>query len=446
MDTEIINNKIFTKPSFFWISNLGGGGSDKYREIVYLDLYDGIPTLYNYYYLKYPSFATKWLNNIDEYKSFGDFLKYTRESMIYEEHFITEEHIPGSYNYKDNIYLLDSGARNILNDIIRGKIKLIEDIETTMKHEMFKYYDFAERLKFDFIIGYDIGGKYTFKDNETRDNRIINQMKKIDSINLNNELLIETIKYLKDKKYYPRIYATVHGDTPDEYEESIKFIRKAEKEYGFEFYGYALGGVASAKKVDDSWFKDFNNNSLKNEYLVTKALKIVKKYSGDKPIHVLGGGNKDNIPSLVINGATSFDCQSPARRAYDGNESSSALIFNINARESFSKYLPGLLENDRMINTKGLIDYIKINAVDNDTPLCNCPACKKINNILELKKLYSRKNESNEYYYYSRQIMNSHAIWQHFYLTKIVANCNTFEELLNKYPADFIVCLSDLFE
>ena len=60
----IINNKLFQLPSFFWISNLGGGGSDKYRETVYLDLYDGVPTLYNYYYLKYPSFAQKWLSKI----------------------------------------------------------------------------------------------------------------------------------------------------------------------------------------------------------------------------------------------------------------------------------------------------------------------------------------------------------------------------------------------
>ena len=29
-----INNKNYTIPSFFWISNLGGGGSDKYREKV----------------------------------------------------------------------------------------------------------------------------------------------------------------------------------------------------------------------------------------------------------------------------------------------------------------------------------------------------------------------------------------------------------------------------
>ena len=366
--------------------------------------------------------------------------------MIYEDHYITDEHTPGTYDYKNNIYLLDSGARNILNDIIRGKIELVDDIEKTMKLEMFKYYDFADKFKFDFIIGYDIGGKYTFKDNETRDEKIINQMKKINATKLNNELLIETIKYLKDKKYYPRIYATVHGNTPNEYEESIKFIRKAEQDYNFEFYGYALGGIASAKSVDDSWFKDFNNRRLKNEYLVTKALKIVKKYSENKPIHVLGGGNKDNIPSLVINGATSFDCQSPARRSYDGSEASSLVVFDKNSRESFSKYLPGLLKDDEIINPKGLIDYIKINTIDDDTPLCNCLACQKIKNIFELKKLYSKKKDSNEYYYYARQIMNSHAIWQHFYLTNIVANCNSFEDLINNYPVDFVICLSDLFD
>ena len=114
--------------NFFWISNLGGGGSDKYRETVYLDLYNNIPTLYNYYYLAYPQFANKWISNIYKYSSFTDFLKYVRESMIIEEHFICNEHISGEYNY-NNIILLDSGARNIYNDILRGKINFIHTEE-----------------------------------------------------------------------------------------------------------------------------------------------------------------------------------------------------------------------------------------------------------------------------------------------------------------------------
>jgi hypothetical protein len=448
MEIKYVNGKALFQPTFFWISNLGGGGSDKYRETVYLDLYDGIPTLYNYYYLKYPAFATKWINNINNYNNFGEFLKYTRESMINEEHYICKIHNPGKYDYENNIYLLDSGARNILNDIIRGKIVNCGTIEKSMIQQMFEYYDFADKFKFDFIIGYDLGGKYTFKDNEKKDNKLIDIVNKIDSKKLNNILLEETIKYIKKKNnYYPKIYATVHGTTPKEYEESIKFIVNCEKKYDFSFYGYALGGIASSKNIDKSWFKNLSNNKISNEYLVTMALKIVKKYSGLKPIHVLGGGNKDNIPSLVLNGATSFDCQTPGRRSYDGSKDSSKEVFNKNSNISFSKYLPALITSNHYLKNESIpFDYIKLNILPDEIKLCDCPACKEIKNIIQLKELYSRKDESDEYYYYARQIMNSHAIWQHFFLTMIVSDCKDYNDLINKYPLDFFVALKDLFE
>lgn len=447
MEIKSINGKTFIQPTFFWISNLGGGGSDKYRETVYLDLYNGIPTLYNYYYLRYPDFATKWLNNMNDFNSFGDFLKYTRESMINDEHYICDVHKPGEYEYDKNVYLLDSGARNILNDIIRNKINNDETIEKTMINQMYEYYDFADKYKFDFVIGYDLGGKYTFKDKEKQDEELQIKTNEIDTKELNNLLLEETIKYIKSKEnYYPKVYATVHGDTPDEYEESIKFITDCEKKYNYEFYGYALGGIASSKGVNEEWLIGLDNKSIANEFLVTKALKIVKKYSKEKPVHVLGGGNKDNIPSLILNGATSFDCQTPGRRAYDGSKDSSSAVFDKTSSVSFSKYLPALLTSEHYIRNESIpFDYMKINLVPEEIKLCDCPACKEIKDIVELKKLYSKKHESDEFYYYARQIMNSHAIWQHYFLSMIVSECNNYEDLLEKYPLEFFIALKDLF-
>ena len=440
-----INNKNYTIPSFFWISNLGGGGSDKYRETVYLDLYNGIPTLYNYYYLKYPSFATKWLSKINNYKTFGDFLKFTRNDMINAEHFICKNHNPGIYNYNENIYLLDSGARNILNDIIRGKIKLHNSIEETMVEKMYEYYDFANRFKFDFVIGYDLGGKYTFKDSECSDERLKQEIERLTNSDMNKLLFDKTIEYLiNHPNYYPKVYATVHGKTPNDYKNYINYIVQTEKEKKYEFFGYALGGVASSKNVDDSWFVGFNNKELKNTYLVTTATKIVKSIGGNKPIHVLGGGNKDNIPTLIFNGATSFDCQTPGRRAYDGNNNSSLLVYDNNAKVSFSKYIPGLFDNNlNLINTNYKFDYYKINQISDTNLLCGCPACSLINNTKDLKKLYSMKNQSDEYYYYARQIMNIHSIWQHCKLTNLVSNFESFDKLIEKYPLDFFKYLND---
>ncbi len=440
----MINNKKYVVPSFFWISNLGGGGSDKYRETVYLDLYNGIPTLYNYYYLKYPKFATKWLSKLNNYQSFSEFLEFTRNDMIYKEKYICKEHIPGKYDYNNNIYLLDSGARNILNDIIRGKIKLHNTVEETMIEKMYEYYDFAQKYKFDFVIGFDLGGKYTFKDSECSDENLKTEINRLMENDFNKILLDKTIEYLKvHKNYYPKVYATVHGKTPDEYQEYINYIVNKEKNNNLNFFGYALGGIASSKNADDSWFDDCKGN-LKNTHLVTKALKIVKNVVGEKPIHVLGGGNKDNIPSLVLNGATSFDCQTPGRRAYDGNNESSSIVFDKQARESFSKFIPGMIDNNlEIINNNYKFDYYKINEVDNDIQLCGCPACKLINNTNNLKELYSKKYISDEYYYYARQIMNCHSIWQHCKLTKLVSKFESFENLINKFPIDFFKYIHD---
>ena len=178
--------------------------------------------------------------------------------------------------------------------------------------------------------------------------------------------------------------------------------------------------------------------------LVTTATKIVKSIGGNKPIHVLGGGNKDNIPTLIFNGATSFDCQTPGRRAYDGNNNSSLLVYDNNAKVSFSKYIPGLFDNNlNLINTNYKFDYYKINQISDTNLLCGCPACSLINNTKDLKKLYSMKNQSDEYYYYARQIMNSHSIWQHCKLTNLVSNFESFDKLIEKYPLEFFKYLND---
>ena len=89
------------------------------------------------------------------------------------------------------------------------------------------------------------------------------------------------------------------------------------------------------------------------------------------------------------------------------------------------------------------MSFSKINEVlDNDT-LCGCLACKSINNTRDIKDLYSKKNISDEYYYYARQIMNSHSIWQHCKLTELVSQFNTLEELIESYPLDFFKYIYD---
>lgn len=454
----IINNKTLPSPSFFMISNLGGGGSDKYRETVYLDLFENTPCLYNYHYLSNPKFAQKWISKINEYPSFGDFINFTRDSMINVEKFFSNEYKFNNYDATKTVYLLDSGAANIINDLL--KTIDLETDSSLFNSELIKimkeYYNYADRFKFDIVIGFDIGGKYTSKGEERSNEDIISgniKVKQQSSV-INNLLLEESIKYIQSKDcFYPKIFATVHGATPNEYLDSIDHILYLEKKYNFKFDGFALGGIASSKSLNKAdWNIDTNTIStiksltkgtgikdeVFNAIIASFACRIVKNRIGDRPIHALGAGGKMNIIPLYYSGATSFDCQTPGRRAYDGNESSTEQIFDSNAKNSFSQYLVATINKDLdLINTNIKNTYTKLNLIKDTTTPCGCPACNDFS-INDIKTLYSRKKDSNEYYYLSRQLLNAHGIWQHNFLCKL-AHKNTETTILSNFTQNQIL-------
>lgn len=446
-----LNGKKLEIPSFFMISNLGGGGSDKYRETVYLDLYGNIPTLYNYYYLKYPDFAQKWISKIYDYPDFSTFISYVRSNMIGVEGYISNHHIPQEVDYKKTIYLLDSGAANIINRIVKSS-KNTDSLSEILIDEMKQYYDFAHRFKFDLVVGFDRGGKYTFKGDERLDSRIIDANKQIDlnSIELNLQLLEQTILYLKEyDSYYPKVLATVHGDTPEDYKDYTLKILELEEKYDYKFFGFALGGVASSKGANNEWFKNLpsSQKGLKNQILVTAATKIVHSLVGDRPIHVLGGGGFKNIIPLSLTGATSYDSQSPGRRAYDGGLEGVAHVFTPsysgNKNGSLSKYLIGRLNQFQIaINNDLDFEYYHLNKLDK-LELCSCPACKEISSFSDIKTYYHNKinsalpeKERNEDYYYARQLCNSHGIWQHVRLTELMRKYNDIEMIKEIFCED----------
>lgn len=446
--------KNLIKPSFFTISNLGGGGSDKYRETVYLDILDNTPTLYNYFYLVQNNysgtipFAVNWLKNIENYNKFSDFIKYTREGMI-NAGYKCEKHKFKEYDYNKTIYLLDSGAANFIN-LLHKNIDYINETEKfkeSLIEIMHQYYDFANKFKFDIVIGFDLGGKYTFKGSERIEESIINGNKllKKNSLDLNEYILDETIKYIKSKdSFYPKIYATVHGKSKEEYANYTKLILKKEIKNNFKFDGFALGGIANCKGLDlNSWgITEENISSLKkvikktgtsleckNALVSSIACKEVSKLVGNRPIHALGAGGKLNIIPLWSCGATSFDSQTPGRRAYDG---SGKCITNFNSPsngDTFSKYLPGIL-NSRLesINKDVKFEYIKINEVNDSIVQCQCESCVKADLGL-IKELYC--DSDKESYYYARQLINMHAVHQHNYLCKLIYKYKNLDDILS---------------
>jgi len=429
-----VHGKELPVPSFFMIYNIGGGGGDRTRSVVYMDLYNDnilnirIPQLYNYYYLNLmatPSFDASTIRHLPEYDNFADFIKYMRETLINEKHYYSEKHVPKNVDYSKIVYLLDSGAKNILDDIVEGKLNrtnkqtVIDRFVEEMKH----YYDFANRHKFDIVISFDTGGKYTFKNNERMNedliefDKFLNQHKQ--SINL--FLLEEAIKYIKTKnEYYPYILATIHGSTPKEYKEYAEQVIKLESKYGFKFWGFALGGIASSKGMDPSWFVGYSKSLgiSKNTYLSSKATKIVHSVVGERPIHPLGAGGYDSIDSLYKSGATSFDSNTPNRRASDGdgNIDIASQVMNTFAGGSFSKYLIGKKDSKlRDINPELEQAYLKINKLLRTIILCGCPACSDIYSVDDIKKLYAGGETNKEDFFLAKQLMCSHSTWQHIY-------------------------------
>lgn len=422
------------------------GAGDKCREIVYANLTEDTPALVNYYYLNnaYPhSFQSKKLDSIYNYKSIGDIFNYVRKSLIEDEGNIYSEYPRIDYDFNQKVFLLDSGAVNIVKHIAKetdyNKKAFLDNF---IKH-MIAYYDFADRFKFDLVVGFDLGGKYTFKDGET-DKKLIDFYNSLNKDEINSRILEETIKYVKRKEhFYPKILATIHGKTPLEYKAYALKTIALENTLNYKFWGFALGGIASSRSVDDSWSSDIDFSITKKKYVIdavapARASKIVRNIVGDRPIHVLGGGGYPNILLNTWSGATSFDAASPARRVGDGNSLSTAYVFDKKAPIkidgadiSFSKLFIGGINVDGQLREEDF-EYIALNKIDDNFTLCGCPACKKIKSINYLKMLYSSKCGDVEATYFARQLMNIHVVWQHRVLCQVLSN-NTQVEFIEKY-------------
>lgn len=423
-----IHGKQLPIPSFFQVYNFGGGFGDKSREVVYADITADTPALYNYFYLnnEYPhDFQSGYFDDLSSFDTIGDIFNYVRKQLIEEKGLIYSEYPEVDFDFNNKVSLLDSGASNIVKQIAANCNYDPDVFKNDLVDHMKKYYDFAHRYKFDIVIGFDLGGKYTFKAGETKDARLIEFYNAIDKDEINKQLLSEAINYLKTKEdYFPKVLATVHGRTPDDYRNYTNFILQKEETESFSFWGVALGGIASAKSVDESWYDniDFSGadrKKSKDAAVPARAIKIVHELVGDRPIHALGCGGYPNIAMNYYFGATSFDAASPARRVGDGNGLSTNYVFDNdppkrvnNKPVSFSKAFVGGYNVDLSMRQEDF-DYEPIYSIEDNCPLCGCCACNNVSSMREIKELYSIKDQDEEAFYYAKQLMNGHAVWQH---------------------------------
>ena len=224
-----LNNKRLPIPSFFQVYNFGGGNGDKDREIVYAELTGDTPALVNYHYInnKFPHlFQSNLFNDISSYNSVGDLYNFIRKKLI-EKGEIYSGYKSTAFDFNDKVFLLDSGSFNIIKYLAEDIDYDISKFNERIAKEVIDYYDFANSLKFDIVVCFDMGGKYTEKAGEKSNKKLKKFLSQIDSVEFNNRLLDITAKYLKEHpQYYPKILATVHGETPKKYKENRNIQKK----------------------------------------------------------------------------------------------------------------------------------------------------------------------------------------------------------------------------
>lgn len=438
-----INGKTLPIPSFFQVYNFGGGNGDKDREIVYAELSDNTPALVNYFYINNDYthlFQNKLFDNAtSKYSKVGDLYNNIRKALINKGEFYDKlDNV--DYDFNKKVFLLDYGAFSIVKYLAKSVNFDMESFLKILPSHVDKYYDFAHSLKFDLVIGFDLGGKYTEKDGEKENDSLMNFLASINEDELNNMLIVHALNYLKKHPdFYPKILATVHGKTPSLFAENTRYILNKEKEIGVSFFGFALGGMASSKQLDESWFKNIDfkkaggNKPFKDAVGPALASKIVRNLVGDRPIHALGCGGYPNILLNYFCGATSFDAASPVRRVGDGNEASTKIVFDPTpSKEGFSKYFIGGINEDNTLRAEECC-YVKLNEVKDSMKLCGCKACIAADNVHNIKYLYSIKNINSEANYYSRQLIGLHAVNQHKKLCEIISQYDSIDEFCNNY-------------
>lgn len=440
-----VHGKELPIPSFFQVYNFGGGNGDKDREIVYAELTGNTPALINYFYINnsFPhKFGSKLFDGIERFNKVGDLYNHIRTELIKKGEIFGDYSSP-DYDFNQKVFLLDSGAYNIVKQIAESVN--YDDLSAFKKRIIeaaIDYYDYANRIKFDIVVGFDLGGKYTEKDGEKKNRKLMKFLAALDKNEINNALLEATAKYIKEHPdYYPHVLATVHGYDPSEYANNTRHILELEERYGIRFWGFALGGVASYKQVDPVWYSDIDFSKTGKRGFVevvvpARAAQIVRKLVGDRPIHALGCGGYNNIALNYYCGATSFDSATPVRRVGDGDKESPKLVFDQKRlpKVSFSKYFTGGINMDGTLRCEKPV-YVKLNEVTNDMKLCGCPACEKAGTVHGIKQLYSMKETDKEANYYSRQLIGLHAVMQHRKLCELLPDYEDIEAFSQAYPS-----------
>jgi len=399
---------------FYITNNLGGGGTNVSRLYDYIELFDlsNIGILLNYYYLKghaKPSFDVNLISQLENYDDVASFVSYCktyfserRETSPSFKSQISKSYING--------YLLDNGCGNFLRNILATNKKSIS-IQKYIK----PFLDFAESLHFDLSVALDLAMKYTYKANEVGNPAFMSKWKQsADDSETNLMLLSEALKIMKKGNYSHKILAPLHGYDYKSFSNYYDEIVKLENKIGICFGGFALGGIANTRVLDNKLWSipsGFTRN-LKSAFLCYNLIKTIRQKT-KRYIHVLGAGSIYTLPFLIHAGADSSDCHSAWRRSSDG--------------KGKAKILVPLMDKDfNFINTKNCLEYVRIGDMKSSEYKLNSGySITKIQNLLQ--------SQNREDYYFGEIIMFYEAILQYQILIDFIENHpNNYLDLLSR--------------
>lgn len=367
---------------FYLTNNLGGGGTNVSRLYDYIELFDldNIGLLLNYYYLAghaAPAFDRPLISQLGNFSDIRAFIQFSRT-------YFAKKRTPSSTfsskdpNSKLNGFLLDNGCGNFLRNILAGNTQ-----HTSIKTYIKPFLDFAESLHFDFSVALDLAMKYTYKADEVDDPSFMSKWQQLANDNKTNlALLSDALKIINSGNYTHKILAPLHGYDYVSFSKYFDDIVKLEDKIGVKFDGFALGGIANTRNLDNDFWKVAPGFTryLKSAFLCYNLINTIRQKT-TRHIHVLGAGNIYILPFLIHAGANSSDCHSAWRRSSDGGIAKAKIL------------IPLMDKKFNFINSKNCLEFVRIGSMKDREYKFNCGL-----SISQLQKLLKSSNKEDLYF------------------------------------------------
>jgi len=182
------------------------------------------------------------------------------------------------------------------------------------------------------------------------------------------------------------LLAPIHGDDELSFLNHYESIIQLEKNSGFRFHGFALGGLNIFKQ---RYGKD-----------IGRIVKRIRDLDEDRHIHILGSAGINKIIPLLFSGANSFDCHTPWRRANENYEISMPLY---SKTTEFCKFQDNVFKN------------ISVKELNTTNFNCDCDICSNYN-LDKLNQFIENRKVNIENFHFAKILIYLHSIYQYDFI------------------------------